>query len=122
MEDIGNILKEIGEKIPGCEFVSLVGKDGLTVLSHTIETRYDTGLVDAEMANIFNACRMAESGIGLKKQVELIWVTGSNFFVLYPIGDDYFLYMVLGVERSNPGLARVELRRASKRIKEFITG
>ncbi|RKX69220.1 hypothetical protein DRP53_08860 [candidate division WOR-3 bacterium] len=121
MEDLGSILRELGEKVPGCEFVSLVGKDGLTVFSHVVETKHDPGLVDAEVANIFNACRMAATGIGIKRQIELIWVTESNFFVIYPIGEDFFLYMMLGVERSNPGLARVELRRASKRVAEIIS-
>lgn len=122
MEDLGNILKEVGEKIPGCEFISLVGKDGLTVASYTVETRYDTGLVDAEITNVFNASSMAAAGIGIKRQIEMIWVTETNFFVIYPIGDDFFLYMTLKVERSNPGLARVELRRISKKIAEIISG
>lgn len=122
MEDLSNILKEVGEKIPGCEFISLVGKDGLTVASHTVETKHDTGLVDAEITNIFNACSMAAADIGINRQIEMIWVTETNFFVIYPIGTDFFLYMTLGVERSNPGLARVELRRISKKIAEIISG
>jgi len=122
MEDIGNLLKEVGERVPGCEFISLVGKDGLTVASHTVETGHDTGLVDAEITNIFNACNMAANGIGITRQIELIWVTETNFFVIYPIGSEFFIYMTLKVERSNPGLARVELRRVSKKIAEILTG
>ena len=121
MNDLNNILKEVGEKVPGCEFVSLVGRDGLTVASYTVESKHDTGLLDAEMANIFNACRMASSGIGINRQIELIWVTENNFFVIYPIGDDFFLYMTLGVNQSNPGLARVELRRIQKKVAEIIS-
>lgn len=119
-EDLQEIIRKIGEKIPGCKYVSLVGYDGITVVQHIIEANFDVTLYDAEVSSIMLTSREVKGSLNLGTEKELIWLTQNSFFIIHPIGDDFFIYCCLKSTGSNPGVARIELNKAKEVISKII--
>ncbi len=119
-EDIQEEVRKIAEKIPGCHFVSLVGYDGITVVQHAIDANFDISLYDAELSSIMLASKEVRTSLSLGNEKELIWLTDNSFFIIQPVGDDFFIYCCLKSAGSNPGVARIELNKAKDTIRKII--
>ncbi|MBA7536164.1 hypothetical protein ES705_28427 [subsurface metagenome] len=119
-EDLQEKIRKIGEKIPGCQYVSLVGYDGITVVQHIIEANFDVTLYDAEVSSIMLTSKEVKGSLNLGTEKELIWLTENSFFIIHPIGEDYFIYCCLKSTGSNPGVARIELNKAKEVISKII--
>jgi predicted regulator of Ras-like GTPase activity (Roadblock/LC7/MglB family) len=119
-DDLLEQIKHIAEKIPGCSYVSLVGYDGITVAQYIIDAEFDVNLSDAEISSIMLASREVRAGLNLGSERELIWLTEKAFFIICPVGEDFFIYACLKPEASSPGLARVELSKTTKVISKIV--
>ncbi len=119
-EDLQEKIRKIGEKIPGCKYVSLVGYDGIPVVQHIIEANFDVTLYDAEVSSIMLTSKEVKGSLNLGTEKELIWLTENSFFIIHPIGEDYFIYCCLKSTGSNPGVARIELNKAKEVISKII--
>ena len=119
-EDIQEEIKKVAERITGCRFVCLVGYDGIPVAQHTIEANFDVSLYDAEVSSIMLASREVRKSLNLGAERELIWLTENSYFIIHPVGEDFFLYSCLKATGSNPGVARIELNKAKLAIKKII--
>lgn len=113
-------IKKIAEKTPGCLYASLVGYDGISVAQHIIQTSYDVSSYDAEISSIMLAAREVRDNLALSATREMIWLTDDAFFIIHPIGEDYFIYACLKASGSNPGAARIALNRAKQKIHDLI--
>lgn len=118
--DLQEEVKKVAERIPGCRYVSLVGYDGITIAQHSIEGNYDISLHDAELSSIMLASREVKNNLTLSNEKELIWLTDNAYFIIHPIGEDFFIYSCLKPVGSNPGVARIELNKAKEIIKPVI--
>lgn len=119
-EDLQEEIKKIAEKIPGCFYASLVGYDGISVAQHIIEGNFDTNLYDAEVSSLMLTAREIKNSLNLGSERELIWLTENSFFVLYPLGKDFFIYACLKPTGSNPGVARIELNKAKGLLSKIL--
>ena len=119
-EDIQEEIKKVAERITGCRFVCLVGYDGIPVAQHIIEANFDVSLYDAEVSSIMLASREVRKSLSLGAERELIWLTENSYFIIHPVGEDFFLYSCLKTTGSNPGVARIELNKAKQVIKRII--
>lgn len=119
-EDIQEEIKKIAERITGCRFVCIVGYDGIPVAQHIIEANFDVSLYDAEISSIMLASRDVRKSLELGGERELIWLTEKSYFIIHPVGDDFFMYSCLKATGSNPGVARIELNKAKQVIKRII--
>jgi predicted regulator of Ras-like GTPase activity (Roadblock/LC7/MglB family) len=119
-DDLQEQIRQIAERIPGCSYVSLVGYDGITVAQYIIDAEFDVNLYDAEISSITLASREVRTSLDLGAEKELIWLTEKAFYIVYPIGEDFFIYACLKPEASSPGLARVEISKATKIISKII--
>jgi predicted regulator of Ras-like GTPase activity (Roadblock/LC7/MglB family) len=113
-------LKNIADKIPGCRHVSLVGYDGITVAQHSVDAQYDMSAFDAEISSIMLVSREVKENLSLAEERELIWLTDESFFIIQPIGTEYFVYACLKEKGSNPGAARIALTKAKQSIHDLI--
>ena len=118
--DLQEELRKAAEKIPGCSYVSLVGYDGITVAQHIIDANIDAGLHDAEISSIVLASRDVKQSLNLGMERELIWLTDNAFYILYPVGEDFFIYACLKPAGSSPGVARIELNKAKEIIRKIV--
>jgi predicted regulator of Ras-like GTPase activity (Roadblock/LC7/MglB family) len=118
--DLQDEVKRVAERIPGCRYVSLVGYDGITVAQHSIEGNFDINLHDAELSSIMLASREVKNNLTLGNEKELIWLTDNAYFIIEPIGEDFFIYSCLKPTGSNPGVARIELNKSKEIIKQII--
>ena len=118
--DLQEEVKKVAERIPGCRYVSLVGYDGITVAQHSIDGNFDIGLHDAELSSIMLASREVKSNLALGNEKELIWLTDNAYFIIQPIGEDFFIYGCLKATGSNPGVARIELNKTKELIRKII--
>ena len=120
VDDLQTQLKNIAEKVPGCRHVSLVGYDGITVAQHSVDAQYDMSAFDAEISSVMLMSREVKENLSLGEERELIWLTGEFFFIIQPVGPEYFLYACLKEKGSNPGAARIALAKAKPGIQALI--
>jgi len=113
-------IRQIAEKIPGCRYTSLVGYDGISVAQHVIQANFDVNTCDAEICSIMLVAKEVSDNLALTDTRELIWLTEDSFFIVNPIGPDYFVYACLKATGSNPGAARIALNKARQRINSLI--
>lgn len=119
-EDLQEEIRKVAQKIPGCRYVSLVGYDGITVAQQSMEVDFDVSEYDAELSSMMLTSREVRKSLNLGNEKEFIWLTDNSFFIIHPVGDDFFVYSCLKATGSNPGLARIELNKASKIICKII--
>ena len=119
-DDLQEQIRQAAEKIPGCSYVSLVGYDGITVAQYIIDAEFDVNLYDAEISSIMLASREVRKSLDLGLEKELIWLAEKAFYIVYPVGEDFFIYACLKPEASSPGLARVELSKTTKAISKIV--
>jgi len=119
-DDLHEEIKRIAEKIPGCLYTSLVGYDGISVAQHIIEANFDVNLYDAELSSLMLTSKEIKKNLNLGTETELIWLTQNAFFIVQPVGDDYFIYACLKPVGSNPGVARIEMNKAKSKLMEII--
>ncbi len=113
-------IREVGDKIAGCYFLSLVGYDGITIAQHVVEARFDSAVFDAQMAAMLSAARAVSQDLKLKKMVELIWLNEEAYVINYFIRDEYFLYAAVNPRTANPGLIRIEMKRLAGEIEKVL--
>jgi predicted regulator of Ras-like GTPase activity (Roadblock/LC7/MglB family) len=113
-------IKRIAEKIPGCRYASLVGYDGISVAQHIIQANFDVNTYDAEISSIMLVAKEVRDNLALTETRELIWLTEDSFFIIDPVGSDYFVYACLKATGSNPGAARIALNKAKQKIHSLI--
>jgi len=119
-DDLQEEIKKIAYRIPGCRYVSLVGYDGITVAQHIVSADFDVSLYDAEISSIMLASREVRNSLNLGTEKELIWLTANSFFIIQPLGEDFFIYSCLQSSGSNPGVARIGLNKAKEVITKII--
>lgn len=119
-DDLQEEIKKVAEKIPGCLYASLVGYDGISVAQHIIEANFDVNLYDAEISSLMLSSREVKKNLNLGTENELIWITQQAFFIVQPVGDDYFIYACLKPVGSNPGVARIEINKAKPKLMTII--
>lgn len=119
-EDLQEEIKKIAERIAGCLYVSLVGYDGISVAQHIIEVNFDVNLYDAEISSLMLSSKEIKKSLDLISERELIWLTEKLFFIIYPLGDEFFVYACLKSVGSNPGLARIELTKAKDLLSKIL--
>ncbi len=119
-EDLQEEIRKVAQKIPGCRYVSLVGYDGITVAQQSMDVDFDVSEYDAELSSMMLTSREVRKSLNLGNEKEFIWLTDNSFFIVHPVGDDFFVYSCLKAAGSNPGLARIELNKASKIICKII--
>jgi predicted regulator of Ras-like GTPase activity (Roadblock/LC7/MglB family) len=64
--------------------------------------------------------REVRKSLNLGAERELIWLTENSYFIIHPVGEDFFMYSCLKATGSNPGVARIELNKAKQAIKKII--
>lgn len=119
-EDIQEEIKKVAERITGCRFVCIVGYDGIPVAQHIVDANFDVNLYDAEVSSIMLASREVRKSLNLGAERELIWLTENSYFIIHPVGEDFFMYSCLKATGSNPGVARIEVNKAKQAIKKII--
>ena len=113
-------IKKIADKIPGCRYTSIVGYDGISVAQHIVQASFDVSSYDAEISSIMLVAKEVQENLSLSDTRELIWLTDDSFFIIHPVGADYFMYACLKATGSNPGAARIALNKAKQRIHSLI--
>jgi predicted regulator of Ras-like GTPase activity (Roadblock/LC7/MglB family) len=119
-DDLQEEIKRVSAKIPGCSFVSLVGYDGISVAQHVVEANIDVNTYDAELSSLMLASREIQKNLELGAERELIWLSDNAYFIVHPVGADYFVYACLKPTGSNPGVARIELSKTKDVLRKII--
>jgi predicted regulator of Ras-like GTPase activity (Roadblock/LC7/MglB family) len=118
--DLHQEIRKAADKIPGCRYVSLVGYDGIPVAQHVIDMDCDVNTYDAEISSIMLATQEVRVNLALRDERELIWLTEESFFVIQPVGAEYFVYACLKAAGSNPAAARIALNETREKVHRII--
>ena len=119
-DEIHDEVRKIAEKIPGCRYVSVVGYDGIPIAQHVVDAHFDVNAFDAEISSIMLTSREVRENLALSVERELIWLTEDSFFIMHPVGMDFFVYACLKADGSNPGVARIALNKAKQKIRNLV--
>jgi predicted regulator of Ras-like GTPase activity (Roadblock/LC7/MglB family) len=119
-DEIHEEVRKIAEKIPGCRYVSVVGYDGIPIAQHVVDAHYDINAFDAEISSIMLVSREVRENLALSEERELIWLTEDSFFIMHPVGVDFFVYACLKATGSNPGAARIALNKAKQKLRNLV--
>jgi len=119
-DELQEEIRRVAEKIPGCRYASLVGYDGISVAQHIIEAKCDVNAYDAEISSIMLVTKEVKDNLAISEERELIWLTEESFFIIHPVGDDYFVYACLKADGSNPGAARIALNEVKQTFYKII--
>ncbi len=119
-DEIHDEIGKIAERIPGCRYVSVVGYDGIPIAQYIVDAHCDVNAFDAEISSIMLASREVKDNLALSEERELIWLTEDSFFIVHPVGVDFFIYACLKAAGSNPGAARIALSKAKKRVHNLV--
>jgi predicted regulator of Ras-like GTPase activity (Roadblock/LC7/MglB family) len=104
-------LQRIHDRLDGARAVSLVGKDGIQVESHT-SAEIDIETLSAELLTQVRAISDDHRDLAIGSVRQFAVTTDSHTVMLGALTDEYFLLLVMG-EGASVGRARYELRRAS---------
>ncbi len=118
--DIDKLIKESAKKVDGCIAVSLVGTDGIALATFTKGINSDLSLADAQLATLSTTAETISKEIGAGDIDEIILVTKKMVIVSGLIGEDFYIYYALSGKNQNAGLARYEIKRLAKELKEFL--
>lgn len=104
-------LQRIHDRLDGAQAVSLVGKDGIPVESHT-SAGVDVETLAAELLTQVRAISDDHRELAIGPVRQFAVTTDQYTVMLGALTDEYFLLLVMG-EEASVGRARYELRRAS---------
>ncbi len=120
MIDYESRLTEILNSVHGTVLVSLVGTDGMGLANSVKDDSIDIEKMDADITSIvINSQKIAkdrEKG----SLMELFFTTGHSTYIILPINDLYFIYLLVEGEKQNLGLARHELHSSLKDFEESL--
>ncbi len=119
-DELHEEIKKAADKIPGCRYVSLVGYDGIPVAQHIIDLDYDVNAYDAEISSIMLTTQEVKDNLALSDERELIWLTEESYFIIHPVGAEYFVYACLKARGSNPAAARIALNETGEKVSKLI--
>jgi predicted regulator of Ras-like GTPase activity (Roadblock/LC7/MglB family) len=119
-DELHEEIKKAADKITGCRYVSLVGYDGIPVAQHIIDVDCDVNACDAEISSIMLATQEVKENLSLSDERELIWLTKESYFIIHPVGAEYFVYACLKATGSNPAAARIALNETGQKVHKLI--
>ena len=119
-DELHQEIKTAADKIPGCRYVSLVGYDGIPVAQYIIDMDCDVNAYDAEISSIMLTTQEVKGNLELCGERELIWLTEKSFFIIQPVGVEYFVYACLKAAGSNPAAARIALNETREKVHKLI--
>jgi predicted regulator of Ras-like GTPase activity (Roadblock/LC7/MglB family) len=115
-----SVLNECLERIPGAVAASVVGLDGISLISVTNDDNHNTELADAEVALMLAMSDKATSGMEIGRMEEMIATAEQATVVARLLRKEFYLTLVMKGEQLNLGLARLELTRVSSTFEEMI--
>ncbi len=120
MINYDEILNNLLDKVAGSVIVSIVGTDGIGLAHAVKDDSVDIEKMDADITSIvLNSEKVAKNrDKGLL--MELFFTTGYSTYIIVPVNDLYFTYLVVEGENQNLGLARYELHKAVGEFEESL--
>jgi predicted regulator of Ras-like GTPase activity (Roadblock/LC7/MglB family) len=127
VKDLNEVLNRLREEVPYFLGAMIIdGQTGMPVLSLADLEELDVEVVSAYYRDLLKSAQDAQEALGSvygeqEKSVEEILVTTENDYVLLQVLAEgkYLLYVLLD-KTSNPGMARVILRRYLDAINSFL--
>ncbi|MCD6246232.1 hypothetical protein J7J58_04970 [candidate division WOR-3 bacterium] len=113
-------LNKLLDKISGSVLVSIVGTDGMGLAHVQKDDSIDIEKMDADVTSIIlNSDKVAKSR-DKGNLMEMFFTTGYSTYIIIPINELYFVYLIVEGENQNLGLARYELHKTVGEIEESL--
>ncbi len=110
MIDFNEKMKIAVDNIEGAIACIFSGLDGIGVANIIVKEKYDSAVLDVEMATMLRSFKKVAVNLDLEKVDELIFKAGDLIVFLKMVGEEYFLGIVLSND-ANLGRARLEIRK-----------
>ena len=115
-EKLSNLL----DKIPGVVLASVVGTDGMGLAHALKDDNIDIEKTDADVTSIVLNSEKVTKSRGKGELMEMFFTTGYSTYIIIPISDLYFVYIIVEGDNQNLGLARYELHKTVGEFEESL--
>ncbi|MBI4652340.1 hypothetical protein HY745_13910 [Candidatus Desantisbacteria bacterium] len=110
MIDFNEKLKTVLENVDGSIAIVFSGLDGIGVANATLAEKFDTAVLDVELATMVSSFVKVAGNLQLEKVDELVFKAGNIIFFIKMVGNEYFIGIALNSD-ANLGRARLEVRK-----------
>lgn len=108
MNKLTNLLKEMGEEIPGLSATAIVGMDGLPVAQYSTATEFDIEIAAAQFALIMKSLQKTCDQLGNNNVEDTFVTTTSSYLMTLFLGDGSY-YLVVAIDKNSGTLGNLRL-------------
>lgn len=108
MNKLTNLLKEMGDEIPGLSATAIVGMDGLQVAQYATATKFDIEIAAAQFALIMKSVQKTCDQLGESGVEDTLITTANSYLMTLFLGDGSY-YLVVAVDKKGGNLGNLRL-------------
>lgn len=108
MNKLTNLLKEMGDEIPGLSATAIVGMDGLQVAQYSTATDFDIEIAAAQFALIMKSVQKTCDQLGASNVEDSFVTTANSYLMTLFLGDGSY-YLVIAVDKNSGSLGNLRL-------------
>jgi len=108
MNKLTNLLKEMGNEIPGLSATAIVGMDGLPVAQYSTATEFDIEIAAAQFALIMKSLQKTCDQLGANNVEDNFVTTANSYLMTLFLGDGCY-YLVVAVDKNSGNLGNLRL-------------
>lgn len=108
MNKLTNLLKEMGDEIPGLSATAIVGMDGLPVAQYSTATEFDIEIAAAQFALIMKSLQKTCDQLGNNNVEDTFVTTTSSYLMTLFLGDGSY-YLVVAIDKNSGTLGNLRL-------------
>ena len=108
MNKLTNLLKEMGNEIPGLSATAIVGMDGLPVAQYSTATEFDIEIAAAQFALIMKSLQKTCDQLGANNVEDTFVTTANSYLMTLFLGEGSY-FLVVAVDKNIGNLGNVRL-------------
>jgi predicted regulator of Ras-like GTPase activity (Roadblock/LC7/MglB family) len=121
MAEIGELLQDMAQRIPGFLYCDVVGVDGISI-GGMAQQGFDGSAASAYFGNVMQETKRALDAIGVGADAldDVLFTTDKAYIFMRVINGDFFLLAASEALGSNLGMARMEMKRTAVELAKIL--
>lgn len=122
MAEIGELLQDMAQRIPGFLSCDVVGVDGISI-GGISQQGFDGSAAAAYFGNVMQETKRALDaiGVGAESLDDVLFTTDKVYIFMKVITRDFHLGVTTEALGSNLGMARMEMKRTAAELAQILS-
>jgi predicted regulator of Ras-like GTPase activity (Roadblock/LC7/MglB family) len=122
MAEIGELLQEMAQRIPGFLSCDVVGVDGISI-GGISQQGFDGSAAAAYFGNVMQETKRALDaiGVGAESLDDVLFTTDKAYIFMRVINADFHLGVTTEALGGNLGMARMEMKRTATGLAQILS-